>query len=112
MTRLNFGVHPRELCDQHVVAEYKELPRAFSFGDRTIPGPFRLGRPRALVRAVPRDPGRPFSPAFREPRGDGVRATEAQLAAARLLVTKRIRDRLASMTRVPRWTNRSPPDWV
>lgn len=85
MTRLNFGVHPREypgtLADRH----------------------------RALVAEMLH---RGFSPAFREPRGDGVRATEVQLAEARLLVTERIRDRLASMTRVPRWTMRSPPDWV
>lgn len=27
MTRINAGILPTELCDQHLVAEYRELPR-------------------------------------------------------------------------------------
>ena len=27
MTRINLGVAPYELCDQHLIAEYRELPR-------------------------------------------------------------------------------------
>jgi hypothetical protein len=27
MTRINSGIKPDELCDQHLVAEYRELPR-------------------------------------------------------------------------------------
>jgi len=125
VTRINFGIEPRELCDQHLVAEYKELPRAFNIVGRSVPGPFRLGtghvlwcaqfpgtladRYRALVHEM-RYHG--FRVNYPEPRGDGPRATEVQLAAARLLVTDRIRDRLASMARAPRWTNRCPPEWA
>jgi deoxyribonuclease (pyrimidine dimer) len=31
MTRINLGIFPSELCDQHLVAEYRELPRMRAF---------------------------------------------------------------------------------
>ena len=49
MTRINLGVDPRELCDQHLHAEYRELPRIYPLALRfdpnadTTPQQFRLG---------------------------------------------------------------------
>ena len=31
MTRINLGIDPTELCDQHLIAEYRELPRMRAF---------------------------------------------------------------------------------
>lgn len=56
MTRINAGIPPRCLCDQHLVAEYRELPRIHplavkraSEGDYTSPVPrFKLGKGHML----------------------------------------------------------------
>ena len=37
MTRINV-IHPSELCDKHLIAEYRELPRVF-----------KLARPNAVI---------------------------------------------------------------
>lgn len=121
MTRVNMGVEPRELCDQHLVAEYRELPRVFAY-DRVVPGPFRLGkghvlwcsqwpgtlakRYRALVAEMRH---RGFTVNHPEPHGDGAHAPAEALRAARPIVVARIQERLANMN--PRWTNRPIPDW-
>jgi hypothetical protein len=34
MTRINVGVAPTELCDQHLMAEYRELPRMIGYARR------------------------------------------------------------------------------
>lgn len=53
MTRINLGIHPEELCDQHLLAEYRELPRIVSAvmkridngkGFDDIPEQFTLGK--------------------------------------------------------------------
>ena len=45
MTRINVGICEEELCDQHLVAEYRELPRLFGHIPKgPIPGCFTLGR--------------------------------------------------------------------
>lgn len=45
MTRINVGISVEELCDQHLVAEYRELPRAFGVPPKTPPPPaFKLGK--------------------------------------------------------------------
>jgi len=53
MTRINLGIHPEELCDQHLLAEYRELPRIVSAVQKRIdngkdfddiPEQFTLGR--------------------------------------------------------------------
>ena len=56
MTRINLSIEPWELCDQHLLAEYKELPRVQtllmkklekqSIGDilKEIPKDFTLGK--------------------------------------------------------------------
>ena len=125
MTRINFGIEPRELCDQHLIAEYKELPRAFAYVGRTLPGPFRLGtghviwcaqypgthadRYRGLVSEMQH---RGFRVRYPEPRGDGARASTAQLAVARPIVRERIVLRLSTMQAAPRWAKREPPGWA
>ena len=52
MTRINLGIAPYELCDQHLLAEYRELPRMRAFAMKRLakyggPGPrpehFTLG---------------------------------------------------------------------
>ena len=44
MTRINV-VHPSELCDQHLLAEYRELPRVFSLARHgaSVPAEYVLG---------------------------------------------------------------------
>lgn len=46
MTRINV-IPPQQLCDQHLLAEYRELPRAFTLSKNNpkahIPPTYRLG---------------------------------------------------------------------
>lgn len=57
MTRINVGIDPSLLCDQHLAAEYRELPRIYNLAvryrdhircpfvrDGVIPSSFRLGK--------------------------------------------------------------------
>lgn len=53
MTRVNIGVPPSELCDQHLLAEYRELPRCVAHTKRAIqedrgPREFCLGTGHVL----------------------------------------------------------------
>ena len=125
MTRINFGIEPAELCDQHLIAEYRELPRAFRHRDKHVPGPFRLGkghelwcsqfpgslaaRYRSLVAEMHY---RGFHVSNPEPRRDGAHAAPGLLAGARPIVQARIADRLGTMRRAPRWTRRTVPPWA
>ena len=125
MTRINFGIEPAELCDQMLIAEYRELPRVFAYKDRILPGPFRLNkghviwcsqfpgsladRYRGLVREMRY---RGIAVNNPEPRGDGRKATPAELAGARELLIERIVERLDGMRGRPRWTLRTPPAWA
>ncbi len=44
MTRINVGVNPKELCDQHLLAEIRELPRVIGTTIATkAPAQFKLG---------------------------------------------------------------------
>lgn len=49
MTRINVGVHPRELSRQHLLAEHREITRipnaikSGRFNDKGIPAKFTLG---------------------------------------------------------------------
>jgi len=81
MTRINC-IPPSELTDSHLLAEYRELPRAFSFARPgvTVPDSYRMGtghvlffatrtgflarRQRALIEECLR---RGFSISFRDP---------------------------------------------
>lgn len=44
MTRINLGVHPSELCDQMLAAEYRELPRTVSIINKRLSSLGHLGR--------------------------------------------------------------------
>lgn len=48
MTRINIGIKPAKLIDQHLVAEYRELPRVLTLACKSkpnisIPKSFKLG---------------------------------------------------------------------
>ena len=131
MTRINVGIYPRELCDQHLIAEYKELPRAFAlrFGEyRTdTPKNFCLGRGHVLWcgahavslmhrfdALVAEMQARGFNPKFTEApdlRNEWQWADWEEQRARRILIP-RICSRLVSMSREPKWTNRVAPEWV
>lgn len=131
VTRINLGIRPPELCDQHLIAEYKELPRAFAHKGRVLAGPFRLNkghviwcsqfpgtlakRYRSLVREMRY---RGFVVNYPEPRGDGAIAPRARVSGAREIVSERILRRLEIMSEStrpsdhPRWTKRRSPKWA
>lgn len=125
MTRINCGVPPHELCDQHLVAEYRELPRivAFAHANQTLPdAPFTLGKGhmysvarygRYLAdrhqRIVDEMFRRGFKPTLESLWVDAFPAharelpSDAWLAEAAILVRVRIAERLAGMKRAI-WT--------
>jgi len=127
MTRVNLGIDPAELCDQHLIAEVHELPRVFAYTEspRLVDGPFRLGpghvlwcarypgtladRYRALVEEMR---FRGFAVSRPEPRGDGARADADAVALARTILVPRLCEKMAGMKREPRWSCRSPPSWA
>lgn len=117
MTRVNVGIEPHELCDQHLIAEYRELPRCFASFKQRPPEQFTLGRGhvtwcaqypgmladrhRALVAEMRR---RGFRVSYPEPPvADGARPEQKEVARARRIVLERIRERLGSM-KEPRWS--------
>lgn len=122
MTRINVGVSPHELCDQHLVAEYRELPRLWNFSSKSKPpSQFKLGaghvlwcaqyqgmlhdRYVALVREM-LDRGMHVSfPEPPESAAHGHRPSDTEIARARPIVLERIAERLSSMKRVPRWSS-------
>lgn len=125
MTRINMGVKPAELCDQHLIAEYRELPRVFSFTPKPLSGDFRLGKGHVLWCAqfpgtladryesiVDEMKHRGFNVNFPDPKGNGKRATAKQIAKARPVVIARIQERLRDMRTKPTWTKRRNPKWA
>lgn len=135
MTRINLGILPAELCDQHLLAEYRELPRVAivakrhdKSGDCKFPELPTLGTGHVLyfvpygktlqrrweaLRAelVLRD----FSPTLGW-RGYPWRWAEGQvpdehIALGRTLLMERIRSKLRYMDRLS-WTKRPRPDWT
>ena len=56
MTRINLGIEPIELCDQHLKAEWRELPRVrHSFNanvHKRAPAKFKLGTGHVLFCAA------------------------------------------------------------
>lgn len=129
MTRINVGVPPSELCDQHLIAEYHELPRVWKFAETTAwhprpdaPKHFCLGRGhvlwcaqypgmlylrfRSLVREMR---ARGFAVRHPEPpswAGNGMSPTPKEIDHAGIIVRARLEERLATMKN-PRWTK--PP---
>lgn len=132
MTRINVGILPSELCDQHLIAEYRELPRMaaysrlclqrgneydmpFTLGAGHMKSCMRYGEYLAArhVEILVEMRFRGFKPSYdaiynfaywHMPSGDWI-------IAATKLVRTRIFDRLHAMKREPTWTDRSRPLW-
>ena len=121
MTRINVGVRASELCDQHLVAEYRELPRLWGMTSKTTPPTsFKLGRGHVLwcaqyqgmlhdryVALVAEMHARGMRTTYPRPPAEaaaGRRPAAHELTAARVLVLERIEERLRTMRRPPRWT--------
>jgi len=126
MTRINVGIHPEELCDQHLIAEYRELPRVIGHTPKAPPPPaFKLGsghvnwcaqyqhslylRQCILCREMKR---RGYTVNFEPTFQSGEMWQDKDELHARPLLINRIQERLNTMKRVPTWTNSSKPDWV
>ena len=126
MTRVNVGIEPRELCDQHLIAEYRELPRCLSYTTKVAIGLFRLGpghvkwcaqfkgslamRQNQLIAEMKL---RGFKPKFDTLIVPTLRHhywTDEDYAYARPLLIARITTRLMNMRRAT-WTGFSMPDW-
>ena len=132
MTRVNIGILPRELCDQHLITEYRELPRVFNCKYRSKPpDQFKLGkghmvwcayrlghmydkylsiveemRYRGITVNYPEPPHRQLESWCDRP------VTSEDILIGRELLIERINERLDEMVRVPVWTGRELPDWV
>lgn len=138
MTRINASIHPSELCDQHLVAELRELPRMAAFAKLRLTTIGLTGIPKLPTLGT-------GHMAFFLPYGlylkrrhewlraemghRGFKVTEydtdiwhdypwqadlddSVLAYARDLLIKRINSRLCAMKRTPTWTNRFAPTWA
>jgi hypothetical protein len=136
VTRINTGIDPTELCDQHLLAEYRELPRMCPFAQKRIdrygnagprPKSFTLGSGHMAFHL-------PFG-AYLAERWHGLKAElirrgmtptldwrgypeslsmpmpKTQLKKARPLIITRIQERLFYMTRKT-WTNTPIPGWA
>lgn len=132
MTRINVGIKPADLCDQHLVAEYKEIYRLFSTRAPVKPPQhFKLGRGHVLWCAqhlgsalkrlrLLRDEMkyRGFKvnlPMLRQKKSDPryqSHWTRKDEAEACIVLVFRICTRLAKMKRKPKWTKRKKPAWV
>ena len=132
MTRINLGILPKDLCDQHLLAEYRELPRLFNFEPKSkAPKEFTLGKGHVLfcrqymgtmcqrqLQILDEMKHRGFTTNFSDrdklvtgcKRGPWVPGEEKDIA--RMLLKIRIKQRLKDMKRKPTWTNRHPPEWV
>ena len=125
MTRINLGIPPADLCDQHLIAEYRELPRLFSFSAKSKPPKsFRLGSGHVLWCAqyqhtmrtrqhsiVKEMHYREFKTSFTLPHIEGHKAPQSEIARAVPIIRERINDRLSTMKRKT-WTKREIPNWV
>lgn len=138
MTRINLGIKPAELCDQMLVAEYRELPRMYAFAERRWtkykgfcgprPKHFKLNtghmayflpyggtllvRWLHLCAEMKRRGFKINLLSWRSLRWEGFIADSAEVRYARQLLTSRIQERLAEMKRTPTWTNRVAPKWA
>jgi hypothetical protein len=122
MTRINVGIDPKELCDQHLVAEYRELPRLWKFVPKSKPPTeFKLGSGHVLWchkysgmlydrynMLVEEMRYRGFTvnyPTAPEWAKYGLRPTDLEISKARVLLLERINDKLKNIK--PRWKNRN-----
>ena len=123
MTRINVGIEPEYLCDQHLVAEYRELPRLwFKESKSKPPENFKLGAGHCLwcqqyqgmlydrfTGIVKEMKYRGFNVSYPEAPAkakDGKRPPQSQLDLAKPILIERINERLSTMNKPPRWTKR------
>ena len=123
MTRINVGVAPSELCDQHLVAEYRELPRLWNLQTKSLPpSGFKLGSGHVLwcvqyqgmladryTALVSEMRARGFSVSYSEtPPGkeNGLRPSEKAIQDARPIVLERLNQKYITMKNKPRWTRK------
>lgn len=133
MTRLNPGIPVEELCDKHLVAEYRELPRMVKFVAKTKTirnvdftlntghmkscaryGAYLADRHAELIAEMRHRGFKPNMPAVRREafRSEaGYFPSQAWLALAAAIVRPRIIDRIRTMKN-PAWTNRERPTWI
>jgi len=129
MTRVNVGIGAQELCDQHLIAEYRELPRCISHRLKApIDGLFRLGtghvkwcaqfkgslamRQNCLVEEMQRRGFKPLFTALIVPATIVLKYwTELDSAYARELLIVRINSKLVNMKRAT-WTKSKQPTWA
>lgn len=133
MTRINIGIEPYELCDQMLLAEYRELPRIRTLAiNRTInvvKNEFKLGKGHVLYFL---DKGKYLKTRWEElcnemryryfnvnmnwrkypEKYSIVDISNDVFVAARSLLINRINDNLSKMVRTPSWTNRTMPEWA
>ena len=126
MTRINVRYLVEYLCDQHLLAEYRELPRVFGHVPKGyIPPRFTLGKGHVnwcsqfqaslmhrqyfLCREMLHRGFAVNYPMTRDDVIEGPRWTDADCAYARPIVEQRIKERLQSMRRTPTWTRRLNP---
>jgi hypothetical protein len=133
MTRINIGIEPYELCDQMLLAEYRELPRVRTLAinriNKNIPNRFTLGKGHVLYFL---DKGRYLKyrwemlcnemryrnfnvmMSWREypEKYSVIDISNEVLNIARYLLINRIQDNLSKMVRIPSWTNRTTPAWA
>lgn len=120
MTRINVGVDPGELCDQHLLAEYRELPRLWDFDSANAPPPhFKLGSGHVLwcaqwqgylanryLTIVEEMRQRGFAVRYPDPPPwalSGEWPPPGEVQRARPIVQSRLTERLATMRRTPTW---------
>ena len=123
MTRINVGIEPSELCDQHLQAEYRELPRLFNkVSKNKAPIRFKLGKGHNLwcqerqgllhdryIAIIKEKEYRGFKSKYQSPPPEtknGKRPSEAELKRARSILLERIRERMDSM-----WDSSDPKNW-
>lgn len=130
MTRVNVGIDPAELCDKHLVAEYREILRIPNNLKNRVgkpPKKFTLGTGHVLwctdhiehmehrfVRLKEELIHRGFDAAMSwhgvVPYDQiGYTITNDELEEARELLKERINIRLPPNAK---WTNRQKPDWI
>lgn len=131
MTRINVGIEPPEVCDQMLLAAYREILRPLNkrYYASAPPPHFKLNDghviwcaqfPRMLAdmleASVVELQYRGFSPQYtRAPeyaRTSTLVPPAFEVARARPLLVERIQLRLLEARRIPRWTGREPPDWA
>ena len=129
MTRINLGILPVELCDQHLIAEYRELPRLFNFKttNPNIPKHFKLGsghvlwcasylgtmkeRQKLIVNELLRRNVNITFIDVPDITGDDKFCGKVEHTIARGLIKNRINERLKTMKRKT-WTKSKKPKWV